>query len=532
MKKHISLAVLGAYFFFCVVLLLPLFRNFSTTVTDDYDGLLIAWTIHWVEYSATHAPQHLYNAPIFAPYQYTLTYTDPFVTAAMIGMPVYVLFHQPILVANVNLVLALVLTAFFFFLLSFELTKNWRLSFLLGGLAGFSVTHLHYLGQLHTLMLEFIPLGLWAWLKFSQSEKLHYRYFVLACVCFSAQTLNSPFSGYLFLMCGGLFLFDPRSQQIIRQHWWRLLSYFVLFCALPLGFFYYPYFVSANFYHSYRTIRDAAHFALSLNELLSLNRVSVIFALLLALIFFHKKHSWSPLAKGALLVFTASTILALGPALKWQGLTVKAPFAIPLPYALAYYVLPGFKAFRTPSRWLASAYIGLLMLFALIWKEKKVSYIWVLLCFVIMYLEAQQFMTFYHLPTPQDYPPVYQWLATHTSPTTTVAHLPPYTYDQPDAKRETYRMIFSINDSHIYSVYNGYSGFATQERMDEMDYLHDQPFTAQSEIILEKNHVDLVVIHLDELSASNASIAAQFKNSAMYSDPQTVVIPTKSLLSN
>jgi hypothetical protein len=44
-------------------------------------------------------------------------------------------------------------------------------------------------------------------------------------------------------------------------------------------------------------------------------------------------------------------VLSLGPFLHINRQTIHHPFPIPLPYALFYYIAPGFQGFRNSARW-------------------------------------------------------------------------------------------------------------------------------------------------------------------------------------
>ena len=55
------------YLVLAIVLTWPLTRSISTFVSDLGDPLLNAWILDWDCYALTHAPLHLYDAPIYAP---------------------------------------------------------------------------------------------------------------------------------------------------------------------------------------------------------------------------------------------------------------------------------------------------------------------------------------------------------------------------------------------------------------------------------------------------------------------------------
>jgi hypothetical protein len=519
--KHFILAA-GTYTLFAILLFFPLFTHPFSHISNDYDSVFITWTMSWVAKNFTH-PQQLFNAPIFYPYTATLTFSDPFLTGALIAAPFLAVTGEPVVAYSVNFFLALIGTAFFFYLFMYELTRNKVASFLVGLGISFGVTHLHYVGHLHMLMIQFIPLGLWAWLKFTQTYK---KRFLLLCIsAFLAQSLNSPFSTYLFLTTLSLFAFDPATHTTIRNKWKMLLAG-LLFSFGALLLFYFPYLQSAQFYNSYRSIREAAHFSLSVDELFSPLRTSLIFLFFIAVLIakrWREKIKVTPLMKGCVLLFSIGIIFSLGPVLKWQGQTVKIPFPIPLPYSVAHYVLPGFKAFRTPSRWLILSHLAAFVLMGALLRQKKKNALLIPLFLIIVAFEAQPYRYFSVVPTTKEYPAAYTWLAQHQA--TTVAHLPTYTYDKPNAKQETYRMLQSSTAPHTYQLYNGYSGFTPQERLDEMNLLHDRPLSVEAGELLMERNIEWAVIHTSELKPSDQPLLYELRKESFYNDFEYVIVP-------
>jgi hypothetical protein len=552
--RNARVRVLALYVVLTALFFWPLIAHPFRMIPDDYDGLFITYTMNWVGQSLTHQPRNIFQEPLFAPYPLVLTFSDPFVTAAVIGEPFFLLTHQPIIFFTVNFLIAAVTTAFFCFLLVDELTQNSRLSFLAGAVCSFSVTHLHYLGHLHVFMMQFIPLGLWAWVKYTRER--HDAFLLLFVLSFVAQTLNSPFAGYLFLLCCGMFLFDEKTWQTLRQSWKKVGVLFCIFGILPVGALYLPYFASANLYHSYRSIREAAHFSLSVNELIASNRVST--ALLVVGLFsaYHARKKWLHVKKhliknrlltGCLCVCFVSVFLTLGPVLKWRDETVKIfhNIPIPLPYSVLYVVIPGFKAFRTPSRWIVATLMSVVVGLSLYWHEywrKNILPKWVVILILLaMWIEAQQFLVFYAVPSLQEYPSAYLWL--NRQQATSVVHLPTYVYDMPDGKIEAYRMLYSLatggEETVAYpsanqtrsapfrlTMYNGYSGFTPQERLDEMNFLHDHPLSNEAQARLRAQQIALSVFHLDELSANDRILARELTPRALYVDTNTLVLRT------
>ncbi|HAV15140.1 MAG TPA: hypothetical protein DCX25_02330 [Candidatus Pacebacteria bacterium] len=525
--KISSFVAFIAYAGVSIVFLFPILRHPFSTLFDPYDGLFITWTMDWVIRAFTTVPTLLFHAPIFSPYRYALTFSDPMFTGALLALPFVLLTHQPIIASTINLFLATMFTAWFSFLFLNIHLGDAKAAFLGGLYAGFSVTHLHYLGHLHTYMVQFIPLGMYAWMRFAREEKL--RWLILLAVCFFAQVINSPFTGYVFIGVLSIFLFEKKSRSMMKKYWKKIGV--IAFVTLGItALIYLPYIYSAKLYNSYRTIRDAAHFSLSIDELFDKQRISmlaVVIFLWSAHIFIGKKRWKDSFLCGTIIVACAGMVLALGPALKFQTKTVKIPFPIsfpiPLPYAVLYEIAPGFRAFRTPSRWLVLTHFSLAILLAYMTHGMSRRR-WIMLAVVLsatFYLESQQLRhTGRFSPTP---PPVYTWLQQMRY--TSVAHVPTYLYTMGSfGQKEVERMVYSLDGVPGYALYNGYSGFAPRERVDMYGKIFTEFPSEETIRELQRSGVQAVVLHLDEMKPDAVDRAEKLTLPVVYRDAITKVL--------
>jgi hypothetical protein len=88
----------------------PLVLHLQTRARDQFDTLLQAWTIDWVQYAVVHG-QNPYNARIFRPEQTTLAYSDTLIGVAIPTLPFRWLGLSPIGVLNVTLLLGFAASA-------------------------------------------------------------------------------------------------------------------------------------------------------------------------------------------------------------------------------------------------------------------------------------------------------------------------------------------------------------------------------------------------------------------------------------
>lgn len=155
-------------------------------------------------------------------------------------------------------------------------------------------------------------------------------------------------------------------------------------------------------------------------------------------------------------------IISLGPALQWGGHVLKFPFIIPLPYALLYYLAPGFKGFRNSGRWEVYEIfafciaIGLMLSFLLKKSDKR----WIinLILSAGVLAEFTFPIHYFQLPTRSEMPPVYRYLQT-LSDNAVIIELPIYNWSMfPYSFEENKRLYYST--THFKKTVNGGGGFS------------------------------------------------------------------------
>ncbi|HVZ58745.1 MAG TPA: hypothetical protein VG935_03285, partial [Patescibacteria group bacterium] len=157
-------------------------------------------------------------------------------------------------------------------------------------------------------------------------------------------------------------------------------------------------------------------------------------------------------------------ILSFGPFLHIARHTIHHPFPIPLPYALLYYVVPGFNGMRNSARW----EVLFILCFAVVdvWLLQKVlgnvslqkrRFCHLLLLAGVIF-EFQSTIPFISVPPKANFPPEYSWLQT-TAQNSVVIEMPIYNWNTfPYATKELQRQYY-MTDSFRRTV-NGASGFS------------------------------------------------------------------------
>jgi len=479
--KRIFIASLF-FLFLTIIYFFPLVKNINGLIVDDYDGLLITWSLNRVakelpEIIITKGfswPEFFFNGNIFYPYSRPHAYSDAFITDGLLATPFLRLFSEPVAAFNINILLGQWLLLFFTFLLVSEISGNNFLAFLLTAIFGFSKIRFQYLGHLQTFTLYWVPLGFWALIKFlnpsgeNKSKKITGRiYLFLFFFSFLAQALNSFLPGFFMIFIFGIFLLIRKeAREKLKKDW-----LFVLICFSIVGLILWPvvgiYQSVSREFNYVRPISDAIHFSLSPEEIFTKFFDWPLGLLFLVSVFYFLKTEKKEKSKYLpfLLVLLSGLTMALGPFLHW----FKKTLLIPLPYIFFYYLIPGFKGFRTPSRWIFLFGLGIVVFIASVLKDrpknnlKKEKLFFRLLYFLAIVLFAISFKSpkkYFSVPAKNNYPPVYFQLK--NLPGSVILELPIYYWgDFQFGKREPLRMIYGLE--HGKKTVNGYSGFSPPE---------------------------------------------------------------------
>lgn len=499
----------------------PILKNPATTIVEDYDGLFTAFAqVRLLKNLETGT--YPFDAAIYHPEENTLAYSDPYLTHAALSAPVWFLTGEPLAVANYSLILAQLITLLFTYFLLHELTND-RLVALSGSiLFAFSVLRLHYLGHLHTMALEFIPLSFLSLVKISKLPRK--RWFFTFFAAFFLQTANNFLTGYFILFAAAIaFLFHKQ----LRQNFWKLRSLLFPAAALTgalLMPIIYPYLWVSRHFDYTRPLTDVIHFSLSPEEVITKFFSAALFSFILigAYLFFrylkltpkktqraselfNRLPQWyipkdeRRLWKWQVVFFLTglgSLIMSLGPALHWLGQTIKVPYHIPLPYLLFYYLAPGFGGFRTPSRWLILAAFSLMVFAALsisrLPDRLKNGLVSLLLLLGLISIPALPVVP---VPSSEAYPPVYGFIESRQE--TVIAELPMHPWGNTEAnKNEVYRMLYSLK--HNKRLLNGYSGFTPPDWLEMVNRLNSDFPSPEAFELLRSRGANLVLLHLDE----------------------------------
>lgn len=483
---YIIILSFSIYLVSAIFITYPLIFNLTNLVGAYGDELIITWIQNFVIHNSL-----TFNANIYYPFQNTLAYSDLFLSSSLLSaIPVHV-FKEPIVAFNFTLIASLALLGFSVFSLSYYLTKNFLVSIIGGLLVTFSPAVHDKFVHLQILAIYFIPFSMLFFLHFIKTKRS--LFLGISLFFFVLQTLNSFLPGYFII-------FFYITTSIILLLWDRqelkslitkknllliLISFLILIPSII------PYIQVSREFNYKRDIRDAIHFAIQPEDLLVTNSYSrleqplskifenkdypdnasikfgfigLVFTILaLIFVFYFLKTFKKKNIELNSLFFTGilGLITSLGPALHINRLTIHEPFPIILPYALFYFVLPGFSGFRNSARWemlfILSFAVGISIMLSYFYKKlSKEKIVLVSIILIIGIIGEYNFpMQFKTIPKTKEFPRAYSFLEDKME---SAVFIPLCNWNDECAPEEFFRIYYSTKG--FPRIANGVSGFS------------------------------------------------------------------------
>lgn len=534
-KALILLALI--YFASCTIYItFPLIFHMTNMLFEKVDDIYISWIINWDVHSFTTNILNIFNGNIFYPYRNTLAYSDIYLTTAVLAFIPVKLVGEPAFAYNFSLLFSFIMLGFCTYLLALYITKSHLSSLAAGTITAYSPYALSKVMHLQLLGICWVPLSILFFLLFL--DKKAFKYFLISVFFFIVQMYNSFLPGYfIFLSCVFILIYYFWRKKVkFKQLPWNkiiLTGVITVIIVLPVII---PYYQVAKEFNYARDIRDSIRFAnrpdytlypgftTRLYDFLQStfykkNNSQLTYDGFMGLVFFiasataiiyrfvNRKKNWF-MFDIFLIIGIFSYILSLGPAFQWAGHVIKHPFLIPLPYALFYYLAPGFNGFRDSSRWemlfLLSFSISVAVFLTIYLKNKRTF--WKLLlvgliCFGVLW-EFKFPYSSHQVPSKENFPKAYYFIKTLPQKAV-ISEFPIYNWDTfPEFNSENMREYYSTLG--YWKTFNGAAGFDPPPWQNKVEYLINN-FPSQSSInLLKQNKVSYIILHTweyDELHA-------------------------------
>jgi hypothetical protein len=201
------------------------------SVPDLGDPLFSMWRMGWVFHKLGGDPRPLFDANIFYPEPLTLTYSDSMLLPALTGAPLLAAGLHPVVAYNVLFLSGFVLSAITTYLLIARVTGSARAAFIGGLMYGFYPYRFEHYSHLELQMTYWMPLGLLALHRFS--ETLQPRYAVALGLCGAAQLYSSMYYGVFFPLYAAAIL--GTFLLISRPPWRRVAVPLAIAAAIAVA---------------------------------------------------------------------------------------------------------------------------------------------------------------------------------------------------------------------------------------------------------------------------------------------------------
>lgn len=518
----------------------------AAVVGNPYDPTHQVWTIAWDLHALSKNPLDLFDANIFYPNRHTLAYSDHQVVTAVLAAPVVAVTHNPVQAANLMLIFHFLMASLGGYFLVRHLTGS-RFAGVIAGVAfAYAPYKIAHLTHLNLLAVEWIPFTFLFLHLYCEEGRT--RDLALFGLFFILEALSAWSYGLMLALAVGLFLLVRLvvSRKTYTARWVVKLGVAVIVTGLLILPFALPYLkVHSDEPDFERKISEVDFYAGDAQDFLMAPAESLVwggltgyfrrqaayrgsptervmfpglvaFALGIAgAVYLFKRRRWKPENSFSLWFYVSLGLLAgvlcLGPSLHLFGRSTN----LPLPYRFLYYVVPGFKALRTPARFDIMIALSLAVLSGyavkglMDWARGRDG---VLLSagvgFAVLALLVLDVMTvalpMAPVPLKKDFPAVYTWLERQPGDAPTVevplADYRPTSKSEIDEKQwlelEPARTYYST--LHWKKLLNGFSAFIPRSYVDAARAMEGFP-SRDSIHFLEGLGIEYVLVHSAEL---------------------------------
>ena len=516
------------YFIFVTLYITyPLVFHLSNMISEPADGLYIDWILNWNIHSFLTNISNIFNANIFYPYHNTLAYSDTHTTSALLALFPTKIIGEPAVAFNFIFLFSLITFGFFTYVLSYFFTKNHFASIVSGTLVAFSTYTLTKPMHIQLLNICWVPLSILFFIKFLDGKK--YRYLIISIIFLVIQLYNSFLPGYFILFS----LFFVTVYYLFKKKIkLKEFSFLKIFLTMILGLIIIlpviiPYYQVSKEFNYERDIRDSIQFANRPEYTLYPGFASRLGPILLNTFYKYDKgpFTYDGFIGGVFFVLSISAIiyrirnrrknylffdifmttgifgfiLSLGPVLQWGGHVIKHPFIIPLPYALFYYLVPGFNGLRNSARWemlflfSVSICIGIFLTYVFEKKTNVFKFLVISLFCLLIILEFKFPYNYYQVPTKDNFPKVYKYIS-NLPQDSVISEFPLYNWGTfPAFNSESRREYYSTLS--FYKTFNGTAGFNPPPWQKKATFLIKYFPNDESIKLLKENGVNYIVLH-------------------------------------
>lgn len=448
--------------------------------------------------------KNFFDTNIFYPYKLSLAFSENLISSSIFVLPIYLISKNIVVSYNIFIIANFMLSGFFMYLLCYHFTGNFFASLIGGTIFSFAPFKFSHSGHLHILTTMWIPLIFLFLHKFFKQKK--HQFIVFSSFFFIVQSLGC--ANYMVIIAPFVFIvfvfYIIKDKHFVKKY---LTGFFIftVISGIILVPVYYHYLKVETLYGFKRSIGECVRFSPDIRAFLTsypftftgkilvkfinppfawentlymgviplisiifisffiINKNVIVFKLkkevsdskTLYLPYLEKiKITPSHFSLLYLIVLFISLLLLMGP------LFFKIKY-LPNPlYYIFYYLFPGSKGLRVPSRFftmfLFSSAILISYFYSLYLRKKTLIIlgILILLEFVPYYIPVSK------MPYSGNVPEVYEWLK-HKKEKFAIMELPleeARWWDVPYGQSKGFFYTY-FSAYHNKKLFNGYSGY-------------------------------------------------------------------------
>lgn len=367
------------YLVLAAIVLAPVLSRFEDSIPAPgglFDPPLQAFLVGWNWHALATAPRTLFHVPIFHPEPWTLTYMDSMIGETLLAAPVLAVHGSIAAAYNFVLLASFALSAWG----AYRLTRLFGVSragaFLSGLFFGFCPYRFANLALLNQLQTELLPWGIFFAIRYARRGRLRDAVGTLGVL--AAQVYFGWYYAYYLAFAVAISLLVARlgGTWAAPRHPARALAFVALTALASIAPVALPYLLQRGVGVLHRTLGESALYSADVLDYLRTNPSLIgarlpwalsgpqsywpgflVVALALAGVVASWRECYRPAGIPAALAGTGF-VLSLGPILHVAGRAIP----IPLPYAVLYYVVPGFSGMRAPGRFAVLVALGFAVL--------------------------------------------------------------------------------------------------------------------------------------------------------------------------
>jgi len=220
---YLGLSLLFASRFF------PLTHPTSHAFADG-DPALAAWIIQWESHALVTSPLRLYAGNTFYPYERSIVLSDPFLTLAVLNVPVRAFTPNPWVGYNLLLVLSFYLSAVWAGALARAITKSDAAGVWGGIFFGFMFYRVHHFGHLQIISCQWIPAAILCLMNVWRQPRVGPA--LLLALVFAAQALVSWYLAVVLSVILLIVMLTRPANEIVGS---RFLRQYALAAVVALA---------------------------------------------------------------------------------------------------------------------------------------------------------------------------------------------------------------------------------------------------------------------------------------------------------